>query len=139
MNLLDLFAVLLALFGGIALSSNAKNKNAIIHVVAFFGSIALLLCAAATLATLSYQHCVSYRDLCIVSGFFTETLHLPVTDERIQTRVFLASGWFGAISIYLMLALVVAKQRTFQVLAFMGATALVFSSGYALWMYSIAA
>lgn len=139
MNLLGLFAILLALFGGVALSSNAKNKNAIIHVIAIFGNIALLLCAATTLATLSYQHCADYGDLCTVSGFFTETLHLPVADERIRTRLFLASGWFGAISIYLMLALVVARQRTFQVLAFLGATALVLSSGYALWMYSIAA
>lgn len=138
MNLLGLFAVLLALFGGVALSANAENKNVVIHVIAIFGNIALLLCAATTLATLSYQHCSGYGGLCTVSGFFTEALHLPVADERFRTRTFLASGWFGAISVYLVLALAVARQRTFQVLAFLGATALVLSSGYALWQYSIA-
>lgn len=133
MNLLNLFTALLALFGGIALSLNSDNRGVVVHVIAVFGNIALLLCAAITLTALSYQLCSQSGNLCVVNSFFTDTLLLPVSDEQFRFRAFLATGWFGSISIYLVLALAFAKQRTFKVLAFIGATALLLSGVVALW------
>lgn len=133
MNLLTIFAILLSLFGGIGLSATSGNRNAVIAAIGLFGNIALILCLVAVMAAMSFQHCSEYRQLCSISNFFMSTLHIPSADNALLGKAVIATGWFGAICVYLFIALASAKERTYTVLAFLGVTALILGSSIALY------
>lgn len=135
---LNIFMALLAFFGGVALSANVKNRSAIIFAVGLSGNVALLLCLAVVIATVSSNLCLEFQQHCEISSFFSEKLSFPASKESFRTNAFIASGGFGAFSIYLLLALAFAKKRTFTVLAYAGAIGLTVGGAWSLFQLTIA-
>ena len=132
-NLISIFAILASFFGGIGLSANNENKNIIMLILGVSGLLALGLCAFTLMGRMSNQQCEQYQSLCEINAFYIKQLKFPTSNEALSAKLFITYGWWGAISLYLIMALARAKKIRYKILSFLGATTLAIVATFTLY------
>ncbi len=120
------------------LSANPTNKKNIMLILGASGLVALSLCAFTLIERMSSQYCELYQTLCSINTFYIDQLSFPNNSEKLSLKLFIASGWWGSISLYLILALAHAKETTYKILSLLGATTLAAVAVYTLYTEIIA-
>lgn len=133
-----MFAIVLSLFGGIALSINEENCDAVLMAVVAFGLIAGFVLVVVHLAVQSYEMCLNLVMWCGLRDFFLMQTTFPAHDEVIRFRAYIAAGYSFVFSLFFMLGLlpVPGRERRIKLYPTLGAVALLIGGTISLVQYS---
>lgn len=131
-----MFAIILSLFGGVALSINEENCDAVMCAVGIFSLISCGVLALVHFAVQSYETCRSVTQLCGMSDLISRWSSFPVHDEGIRFRAYIAAGYSFLFSLIFMLGLLPGRQRRIRWYPTIGAFALLIGGTISLVQYT---
>ena len=133
-----MFAIVLSLFGGIALSINEENCKAVMRAVMAFGLIAVVVLLTVHLAVQSYEMCLNSVMWCGLRDFFLMKTTFPAHDEVIRFRAYIAAGYSCAFSLFFVLGLPPGpgRERRIKLYPTVGAVALLIGGTISLVKYT---
>jgi len=131
-----MFAIILSLFGGIALSVNEENCDAVTCAVGIFSLISCGVLALVHFAVLSHETCRTGARLCGMSELFSRWSAFPVHDEGIRFRAYIAAGYSFLFSLIFMLGLLPGRQKRIRWYPTIGAFALLIAGTVSLVQYT---
>lgn len=131
-----MFAIILSLFGGIALSINEENCDAVMCAVGIFSLLSGGVLALIHVSVISYETCRSVTHLCGVSDLISRWSSFPVHDEVIRLRAYIAAGYSFIFSLFFMIGLLPGRQKRIRWYPSIGAFALLIGGTISLVQYT---